>query len=98
MTASPVGLLKSPLGHQQPIRAADQLGLTSVSTWVDLILKAKKLDSFLQAAEPLKCLFESLQVLAGGPCYSLGEIPVKRQCVAQTQSQAQLLDGATQAF
>lgn len=47
-------LLKSPLGHQQPIRDSDQLGLTSVSTWVDIILKAKKLDSFPRAADALK--------------------------------------------
>lgn len=54
MTAGPMVLLKSPLDHQQPIRASDQLGLTSVSTWVDIILKAKKLDSFPRAADALK--------------------------------------------
>lgn len=54
VAARPMALLKSPLGHQQPINASHQLGLTSVSTWVDIILKAKKLDSFPQPAEPLK--------------------------------------------
>lgn len=96
VAAGPMALLKSPLGHQQPIRDSDQLGLTCVSTWVDIILKAKKRDSFPQLVESFNWLFESLQVLAGGPRYCLGEISVESQYVAETLSQAQLVDGASQ--